>query len=59
MVTYGKKHEHDPAFITDHFDWASLGNAKVIHVGGGTGHYAMALAKKHAIFKSLFRIWLL
>jgi hypothetical protein len=47
MATYLKKPEHDPVYITDHYDWASLGDSKVIHLGGGSGQYAMALAKKH------------
>lgn len=47
MVAYARKPEHDPAFITDYYDWAFLGTTRVIHVGGGSGHYAMALAKKH------------
>lgn len=35
MMVYGSKPEHSPAFITDHYDWASLGQANVVHVGGG------------------------
>jgi hypothetical protein len=47
MVAYSKKPELAPEFLTDHFDWASLPNdAKVVHIGGGTGPYAVALAKK-------------
>lgn len=48
MMVYGSKPEHSPAFITDHYDWASLGQAKVVHVGGGPGHIATALATRHA-----------
>ncbi|THV44382.1 hypothetical protein BGAL_0657g00010 [Botrytis galanthina] len=51
MVSYMKKPEHDPKYITDYFDWASLGEARVIHVGGGPGMFAMALAKKHSNLK--------
>lgn len=47
MVVYSKKPEQDPAFLTDFFDWASLGQARVVHVGGGPGPIAMALAKRH------------
>lgn len=48
MVVYGTKPEHDPAYITDYLDWASLGMALVVHVGGGAGHFAIALAKSHS-----------
>lgn len=45
---YGSKPEHIPAFITDYYDWASLGHVKVVHVGGGPGQIATALVKRHA-----------
>ncbi|KAH8646476.1 S-adenosyl-L-methionine-dependent methyltransferase [Tricladium varicosporioides] len=48
MIAYGMKPEHDPAYITDYFDWASLGQAQVVHICGGTGYFAMALAKRHS-----------
>ncbi|EPE26281.1 S-adenosyl-L-methionine-dependent methyltransferase [Glarea lozoyensis ATCC 20868] len=51
MVAYSKKPEFSPAYLTDHFDWSSLGAATVVHLGGGTGFYAMELAKKFADLK--------
>ena len=48
MATYATKPEHSPSYITDHYDWTSLGDSKVIHLGGGAGHDAMALAQKHS-----------
>lgn len=36
----------DPAHITDNYDWASLGQARVVDVGGGQGHIAMELARR-------------
>lgn len=46
MMVYGMKPEHSPSFITDHYDWAALGKAKIVHVGGNQGHFAMALASR-------------
>ncbi|KAI1179308.1 S-adenosyl-L-methionine-dependent methyltransferase [Nemania sp. FL0916] len=34
--------------ITKNYDWASLGEAQVVDVGGGNGHVAMALAREFA-----------
>ena len=48
MAAYATKPEHDPAYITDLYDWASLGKALVVHVGGGAGYFAIALAKTHS-----------
>lgn len=48
MMVYGSKPEHSPVFITDYYDWASLGQAKVVHVGGGPGQIATALAQRYA-----------
>lgn len=46
MMAYANKPEHAPVFITDYFDWASLGPAQVVHIGGGQGHFALALASR-------------
>jgi len=46
MMAYGMKPEHSPSFITNHYDWAALGKAKVVHAGGNQGHFAIALASK-------------
>lgn len=47
MAAYLQKPEHSTHFITDFYDWTSLGKAKVVHLGGGTGQFAITLAKKH------------
>lgn len=48
MASYLQKPEHSSRYITDFYDWTALGEAKVVHLGGGSGHFATALAKKHA-----------
>ncbi|TEY28929.1 hypothetical protein BOTCAL_0989g00010 [Botryotinia calthae] len=51
MVSHLKKPEHDPKYITDYVDWASLREAQVTHLGVGPGIFAMALAKQHSNLK--------
>ncbi|EQK98076.1 hypothetical protein G6O67_007694 [Ophiocordyceps sinensis] len=46
MKMFATKPEHDAAYTTDHYDWASLGQARVVDVGGARGHIAMELAKR-------------
>lgn len=46
MMAYASKPEHSPSYITDYYDWASLGSSQVVHVGGGQGHFAIALASR-------------
>ncbi|CAG8950964.1 hypothetical protein HYFRA_00006361 [Hymenoscyphus fraxineus] len=48
MAAYLQKPEHSPHYITDYYDWASLGSATVVHLGGGAGQFAIEIAKKHA-----------
>lgn len=48
MMVYASKPEHDPAYLTDYYDWASLGPVTVVHIGGGAGQAAAALAKSHS-----------
>lgn len=48
MKVFSLQPEYDPRFITDYYDWASLGDkVRVVDVGGSRGHVAMALAEKH------------
>ncbi|KAI0139844.1 S-adenosyl-L-methionine-dependent methyltransferase [Xylariaceae sp. FL1272] len=47
LMAYSKKPEHDPKYITECYDWKSLGQVKVVYVAGGSGDYGIALAKSH------------
>jgi hypothetical protein len=46
MAVYAKRPENDLAYLTDHYDWASLGRATVVDLGGARGHVSMAIASK-------------
>jgi hypothetical protein len=46
MKLFATRAEYDPSFIVDYYDWASLGSAKVIDVGGARGHIAVQLANR-------------
>ncbi|KAF3763274.1 S-adenosyl-L-methionine-dependent methyltransferase [Cryphonectria parasitica EP155] len=50
MTVFAKSPNFDPIHIIDNFDWAALGPAKVVDVGGGQGHVAIELA---STFKNL------
>jgi hypothetical protein len=34
-------------YAIDYFDWASLGKAEVVDVGGAQGHFALRMARRH------------
>ncbi|KAF4629778.1 hypothetical protein G7Y89_g8370 [Cudoniella acicularis] len=38
----------DLSYATDFYDWASLGQAQVVDIGGAKGHFALALAKRYS-----------
>lgn len=40
--------EFDLSYALDHYDWASLGNAQIVDVGGAKGHFSLALAKQYS-----------
>jgi trans-aconitate methyltransferase len=44
MQVYSTRPDYDPSFIINHFDWASLGRAQVVDIGGAHGHIAIQLA---------------
>ncbi|RYP67312.1 hypothetical protein DL770_008641 [Monosporascus sp. CRB-9-2] len=46
METFSRSPRYDTAYITEHYDWESLGSASVVDVGGGKGHIAMAIARR-------------
>lgn len=45
MKVFAKRPEYNPSYLIDNYDWASLGQAQVVDVGGAHGHVAMELAK--------------
>ncbi|KID94226.1 sterigmatocystin 8-O-methyltransferase, partial [Metarhizium majus ARSEF 297] len=47
MKVMTSKPEFDACYGTDFYDWASLGTAQVVDVGGGNGHFALTLAKRY------------
>lgn len=47
MAVFTQRPQFSLAYITDFFDWASLGQAQVVDVGGSRGHVSMALARKY------------
>ena len=48
MKVMTSKPEFDLSYATDYYDWASLGEAQVVDVGGAKGHFALALAKRYS-----------
>ncbi|PSN71812.1 sterigmatocystin 8-O-methyltransferase [Corynespora cassiicola Philippines] len=46
MKAYTSSPGFDVAHVIDNYDWAALGSALVVDVGGARGHVAMALAEK-------------
>lgn len=48
MKVMTSKPEFDLCYGTDYYDWASLGEAQVVDVGGAKGHFAMALARRYS-----------
>ncbi|KAK8042322.1 sterigmatocystin 8-O-methyltransferase [Apiospora phragmitis] len=46
MNTLSSSEEYDLTYVLDHYDWASLGAARVVDLGGAEGHVSAALAKR-------------
>ncbi len=46
MKAFATRLDYDPCYITDYYDWASLGPVRVIDIGGAQGHIAMELARR-------------
>lgn len=46
MKIFATRPDYDPSYITDHYDWAALGQAQVVDIGGGRGHIARCLARR-------------
>jgi trans-aconitate methyltransferase len=47
MKVMTSKPEFDLSYAIDYFDWASLGKAEIVDVGGTQGHFALRLARRH------------
>ncbi|KAI2602759.1 S-adenosyl-L-methionine-dependent methyltransferase [Hypoxylon sp. NC1633] len=45
MKVFVTRLDYNPTYITDHYDWAALGRAQVVDIGGGRGHIAKCLAR--------------
>ncbi|KAI1778087.1 O-methyltransferase-domain-containing protein [Hypoxylon cercidicola] len=46
MKAFTSSPAFDISYILDHFDWASLGYARVIDIGGSQGHVAIELVQR-------------
>ncbi|KAK8024992.1 sterigmatocystin 8-O-methyltransferase [Apiospora arundinis] len=46
MSVFAQRPQFNLSYITDHYDWKSLGSAQVVDIGGSQGHVSMALARQ-------------
>ena len=46
MQVFTERPQFNLSYVTDHYDWESLGSAQVVDVGGSQGHVSLALARK-------------
>lgn len=46
MQVFVQRPQFDSQYTTNHYDWASLGEAEVVFFGGGFEHVALALARQ-------------
>lgn len=46
MEVFSQRPQFSLSYITDHYDWASLGQAQVVDIGGSQGHVSVALARR-------------
>jgi hypothetical protein len=46
MKAYMTDPSYDVKYLLDNYDWASLGEAKVVDIGGSQGHVAVELARR-------------
>ncbi len=47
MKVMTSRPEFDLSYATDYYDWAALGEAQIVDVGGAKGHFALTLAARH------------
>jgi hypothetical protein len=53
MKVMTSKPEFDVSYAINYFDWASLGEAEVVDVGGAQGHFALGLARCYSNLRIL------
>ncbi|RYP50583.1 hypothetical protein DL768_003928 [Monosporascus sp. mg162] len=46
MAVFSQRPQFSLSYITDHYDWKSLGQAQVVDIGGSQGHVSIALARQ-------------
>ncbi|KAK8024452.1 O-methyltransferase-domain-containing protein [Apiospora rasikravindrae] len=46
MNALSSSEDYDLTYVLDHYDWVSLGKARVVDLGGAEGHISIALAKR-------------
>ncbi|KAK6844446.1 hypothetical protein PG995_014556 [Apiospora arundinis] len=46
MAVFSARPQFSLSYVTDHYDWASLGQAQVVDIGGSQGHVSIALATR-------------
>ncbi|KAI1470345.1 S-adenosyl-L-methionine-dependent methyltransferase [Daldinia caldariorum] len=48
MQVFSQRPQFNLSYITDHYDWASLGQAQIVDIGGSGGHVSKALVRKYS-----------
>lgn len=51
MQVFSQRPQFDLSYVTNHYDWESLGSALVVDVGGSQGHVSIALARQFSNLK--------
>jgi hypothetical protein len=46
MQVFTQRPQFDMRYLTDYYDWKSLGKAQVVDIGGSSGHASLALVKR-------------
>ncbi|CAI6227371.1 unnamed protein product [Periconia digitata] len=46
MQVFTQRPQFDMRYLTDSYDWASLGKAQVVDIGGSSGHASIAIANR-------------
>ncbi|KAI0023866.1 S-adenosyl-L-methionine-dependent methyltransferase [Xylariomycetidae sp. FL0641] len=46
MTAHTSTYAHSLSYVLDHYDWAGLGQARVVDLGGARGHVSIALASR-------------
>ncbi|KAI5920332.1 S-adenosyl-L-methionine-dependent methyltransferase [Camillea tinctor] len=46
MQVFSQRPQFSLSYVTNYYDWASLGQAQVVDIGGSRGHISLALARQ-------------